>query len=166
MGTGEDIVSSLSAHPYEKLVGVFEYMEPGYIWDEHNIVFVTQDGEDFFLYHYISDEDTKELAELHAAFEHFKAQGIILEECPVQVIPPPFYSRVLYPPEDLGKKVYLSDTKPTPEPVTRWAKIVHYFIAGEPTSHTLHMNEGLSFAGALKTVTIKRWQSRPIPLYE
>lgn len=166
MGTGEEIVASLAEHPSEKLVGVFEYMEPGYIWDEHNIVFITQEGEDFFLYHYISDEDKEELARLQAAFEYFNAQGIVLEECPVQVIPKPFYSRVLYPAEDLGKKVYISDQEDRREPVTLWEKIVRYCTDDEPTSFTLHLNEELSIAAALKSVTIKRWQSHPIPLYE
>lgn len=167
MGRGEEIVASFEAHPSEKLIGVFEYMEPGFFWDVHNIVFISQDGEEIYLYHYLNDEDTEELKKLQCAFEFFKAQNIVLEECPVQVIPPPLYSKVLYPPQDLGKPVYINATLHTnkPKPVTFWQKIASFFSEHTPQADTIQLNEELSFSEAMETVTVKRWQSHHIPLY-
>lgn len=173
MGGGEDIVDSFAAHPSEKLVGVFEYMIPSFWEDDQYIVFVTQDGEDSFLYQYYKNEDAElpmikeELAKLRAAFDFFKAQGIPLEECSVHSIYAPYYSRVLYPPEDLDRKVYITDwpARP-PKPDTLWGKIVHYLTYREPSSVKLDWNNELSIASSMKSVTIKRWQAQPIPLFE
>lgn len=165
MAGGESIIDSFRAHPSEKLVCAFEYMEPGYIWDERNVIFLSQDGDEVYLYHYIDDDekDEKEVAELRAAYDFFKARGIELAEWPVQVIPPPMGSRVLYPPQDFGALVYVSSYKP--KPLTRWRKFLNFFWDDEPWVQTYRLNEELSVAWAFETVTIKRWQYHPVPLY-
>ena len=166
MAGGESIVDSFQSHPSEKLVGVFEYMEPGFIWDERNVIFLSQDGDEVYLYHYIDDDekDEKEVAELKAAYDFFKSRGIELTEWPVQVIPPPMGSRVLYPPQDFGALVYVSDYKP--KPLTHWRKFLRLFWDDEPSLQTYRLNEELSITWAFKTVTIKRWQYHPVPLYK
>lgn len=174
MGGGEDIIDSFITHPSEKLVSVFEYMIPGpLLEDDQYIVFVTQDGEDFFLYQYYKDEDTEdtyvkeELEKLYSAFDFFKAQGIPLGECSVHSVYAPYYSRILYPPEELDKKVYITDwPQNPPKPVSLWAKIVHCVKSGLPSSVSYEWNNELSMVEVMKIATIKRWQSQPIPLFE
>lgn len=173
MGGGEDIIESFAAQPSEKLIGVFEYMMPSF-WEDHQyIVFVSKDGDDCFLYQYYKNEDAElpeikeELEKLYAAFDFFKSQGIPLDECSVHSIYEPYYSRVLYPPEDLGKKVYLTDGSVNPpEPVTLWGKIKHWLTCREPSSVRLDWNKELFLAPTMERVTIKRWQTQPIPLFE
>ena len=81
----------------------------------------------------------------------------------MQVIPPPMGSRVLYPPQDFGALVYVSDYKP--KPLMRLRKFLNFFWDDEPWVQTYRLNEELSVAWAFETVTIKRWQYHPVPLY-
>lgn len=166
MAVGESIVESFQVHPSETLVGVFEYMEPGYLWDERNVIFLSQDGEDVYLYHYLdaAEKDAREAAELKAAYDFFQSKGIELEEWPVQEVPPPMGSRVLYPPQDFGASVYVANDKQ--KALTPWRKFLRLFVDDEPLVQAYRLNEELSMAWAFKTVTIKRRQSHPVPLYE
>lgn len=149
------IISSFEAHKEEKLICVFEYMIPGIIWDEHNIVFMSKNEEVVSAYHYIHD-DKEETDEIWAIYDFFQEQGINIRETPINVVPPPFFSRVLFPLKDQGKPFYIPK-----HPDNIVERIVNFIFGREE----IMLNRNLSFTEKIKYIYLKKWQVDPILLY-
>lgn len=73
-----------------KLICVFEYLLPGIIWDEHNIVYMIKMKDCVCAYHYVHD-DNEETREIFAINEFFHDRGIDIVETPINVTPLPFF---------------------------------------------------------------------------
>lgn len=153
---GQGFISTFSGDAAAELVCVFEFMEPGLIWDEHNVVFICRLGGTKMAYHFIHD-DKEESKEIRAIYNFFRERGIDLRETPVYTIPPPFFSRVLYPPQDAGKRFY----QPAPSEGLI-EKIRRCITAGTP----LEVNPELSFRHELQSnIRLKEWRHLPLYLY-
>ena len=151
----EALISNFRMRKQEKLICVFEYMLPGIIWDEHNVVFISRYKDNVYAYHYIHD-DKEETKEIFAIYDFFREQGIHLEETPMNVVPPPFFSRVLFPPEDSGKPFYVAKSANN-----LMEKLLRLFHSYEPVM----LNKNLSFTKEIKTIHQRKCQYHPILLY-
>lgn len=84
------LISDFLADNQAKLIFAFEYMLPGIIWDEHNIVYMIQMKDNLYAYHYVHD-DKEETSEIFATNDFFHERGIDINETPVNVITSPFF---------------------------------------------------------------------------
>lgn len=100
------LISDFLVDNHAKLICVFEYLLPGIIWDEHNIVYMIKMKDCVCAYHYVHD-DNEETREIFAINDFFHDRGIDIEETPINVTPSPFFSRILYPIDDIGKPFYV-----------------------------------------------------------
>lgn len=148
------LISDFCNHHQEQLVCVFEYMLPGVIWDEHHIVFMSQMKDVVYAYHYVHD-DNEETKEIFAIYDFFREKGISLRENPVNVSPPPFYSRVMFPTDDCGKPFY----------VTKRPQNIVEKIWGMFRSEVM-LNTNLSVSDKIKKVYMQRRPVLPILLYQ
>lgn len=150
------IISSFSVNSQEELICAFEYMLPGLIWDEHNVVFMSRIKDSVYAYHYIHD-DNVETRELFAIYDFFQKKGINLKETPINIVPSPFFSRILFPPDDLGKPFYI-----TKRPNNIAEKVLNLFCCKEQ----IMLNKNLSCIRDIKNIYLKKKQALPIPLYQ
>lgn len=150
------LISDSLDNSQAELICVFEYMRPGIIWGEHNVIFICRMKDAVYAYHYIHDvhEDSKEL---DVIYDFFLKKGIGLSETPVNVIPTPFFSRVLFPPNDCGKPFY--EVKRSGDIVDKIKRFLFFF------SDELMMNKELSFIDKIKKIHLRKENFPAIYLY-
>ena len=149
------LISDFLADNQAKLIFVFEYMPPGIIWDEHNIVYMIQMNDNVYAYHYVHD-DKEETDEIWAINDFFHERGIDIKETPINVIPPPFFSRVLFPAIDFGKPFYVPKKKNS-----LLEKLVDLLLCKEEVM----LNPNISFIEYIKKIHLRKTQYPPILLY-
>ena len=150
------LISDFLVDNHAKLICVFEYFLPGIIWNEHNIVYMIQMKDCVCAYHYVHD-DQEETREIFTIDDFFHDRGIDIKETSINVTPPPFFSRVLYPAVDLGKPFYvLKKSNSILE------KLMGLFCCKEE----IMLNQNISFIECIKKIHLKRKQYPPILLYQ
>lgn len=149
------LISDFLADKQAKLICVFEYLLPRIIWDEHNIVYMIQMNGNAYAYHYIHD-DNEETKEIFAINDFFHKRGIDINETPINVSPPPFFSRVLFPVIDFGKPFYVPKKNNS-----LLEKLVELFRSKEE----IMLNPNISFIEYIKKIHLRRKQYPSILLY-
>jgi hypothetical protein len=150
------LISDFLTGEQAKLICVFEYLLPGIIWDEHNIVYMIQMNNYVCAYHYIHD-DNKETREIFAINDFFHKRGIDIKETPINVVPPSFFSRVLFPSIDLGKPFYVPKKNNS-----LLEKLIVLFRCKEE----IMLNPDISFIENIKKIHLRRKQYPSILLYQ
>ena len=150
------LISDFLSDSQAKLICVFEYMLPGVIWDEHNIVYIIQIKDYAYAYHYVHD-DNEETKEIFAINNFFHERGVDIKETPINFVPPPFFSRVLFPETDFGKPFYVPKKN---------ISILEKLKGLLSFKDEIALNEKLSFIDCIETIHLRKEQCIPILLYQ
>ena len=150
------LISDFLVNNQAKLICVFEYLLPGIICDEHNIVYMIKMKDCVCAYHYVHDGN-EETREIFAINEFFHDRGIDIVETPINVTPLPFFSRILYPIDDMGKPFYVSKKNDS---------ILDKFMRLFCCKEEIMLNKNISFIECIKRIHIKRRKTPPILLYQ
>lgn len=150
------LISDFLVNNQAKLICVFEYLLPGIICDEHNIVYMIKMKDCVCAYHYVHDGN-EETREIFAINEFFHDRGIEIVETPINVTPLPFFSRILYPIDDMGKPFYVSKKNDS---------ILDKFMRLFCCKEEIMLNKNISFIECIKRIHIKRRKTPPILLYQ